>query len=220
MPMEYFCCYHDYHKKLARLSDQEVGRLFRALLLYSATGSSPELAGRESIAFDFIAAEIDRAKQHYEERCLLNVENGKKGGRPKNPPLSEKAMGFLKSEKSQEEEEKKEKEEEEERKGIHTAPAITLPLKGGGEYAVFPQQCQEWAGLYPAVNIPQQLRHMRGWLLANPARQKAKAGVQKFITGWLAREQNASAEEPFRRQGSYDIQEVNAMSLLDIPENL
>lgn len=217
MPIEYFCCYHDYHKKLARLSDQEVGRLFRALLLYSATGSSPELAGRESIAFDFIAAEIDRAKQHYEERRQLNFENGKRGGRPKNPPLSEKAMGFLKSEKSQEEEEEK---EEEERKGIHTAPAIALPLKGGREYAVFPQQCQEWAGLYPAVNILQQLRHMRGWLLANPARQKAKAGVQKFITGWLAREQNASAEEPFRRQGSYDIQEVNAMSLLDIPENL
>ena len=79
MKTEYFCCYHSYLKKIAKLSDQEVGRLFRSLLQYSATGESPELAGRESIAFDFIADDIDRAKKNYEQKCEKNRENALAG---------------------------------------------------------------------------------------------------------------------------------------------
>lgn len=75
MAMEYFCCYHSYLKKLSRLSDQEVGRLFRALMMYSASGEAPELAGRESMAFDFIADDIDRAKDNYTVRCETNKRN-------------------------------------------------------------------------------------------------------------------------------------------------
>lgn len=63
MAIEYFCCYHSYARKLAKLSDQEVGRLFRALLKYSETGEAQELTGRESVAFDFIADDIDRWKK-------------------------------------------------------------------------------------------------------------------------------------------------------------
>lgn len=65
MALDYFCCFHTYRDKLARLSDQEVGRLFRALMQYSETGEVPELAGRESIAFDFIAYDIDNVKEKY-----------------------------------------------------------------------------------------------------------------------------------------------------------
>lgn len=75
MAMEYFCCYHSYARKLAKLSDQEVGRLFRALLKYSETGEAQELTGRESVAFDFIADDIDRAKENYEAKCKQNREN-------------------------------------------------------------------------------------------------------------------------------------------------
>lgn len=75
MAMEYFCCYHSYRKTLQRLSDSEVGRLFRSLLEYSETGEAQELNGREQIAFDFIAADIDRAKGNYESRCEKNRNN-------------------------------------------------------------------------------------------------------------------------------------------------
>ena len=57
------------------MSDQEVGRLFRALLEYSANGTTPELTGRESIAFDFIADDIDNAKSAYENLCAQNAKN-------------------------------------------------------------------------------------------------------------------------------------------------
>nr|WP_325180317.1 hypothetical protein [uncultured Oscillibacter sp.] len=69
-------------------------------------------------------------------------------------------------------------------------PVISLPLNDGTEYRVFQNQCQEWADLYPAVDVMQQLRNMRGWLDANPAKRKTKRGVKAFINGWLSREQN------------------------------
>lgn len=75
MALEYFPCYHSYRKKCEKLTDQELGRLFRALMLFSETGEQQELAGRESIAFDFIAEDIARAKESYEAKCQKNAEN-------------------------------------------------------------------------------------------------------------------------------------------------
>lgn len=71
-----------------------------------------------------------------------------------------------------------------------TPPAISLPLNDGTEYPVSEEQCQEWAGLYPAVDVIQQLRNMRGWLDANPAKRKTKRGINAFIVRWLAKEQD------------------------------
>lgn len=81
MPREYFKCFHSYKDKCKKLSDQELGRLFRALMEYSESGTAPDLTGRESIAFDFITDEIDRDKSAYAETCRKNAENGAKGGK-------------------------------------------------------------------------------------------------------------------------------------------
>lgn len=78
MGLEYFPCYHSYAKKCEKLTDQELGRLFRALMLFSETGERQELAGRESIAFDFIADDIARAKDAYDDKCRKNAENASK----------------------------------------------------------------------------------------------------------------------------------------------
>jgi DnaD/phage-associated family protein len=75
MALEYWPCYHSYRKKCEKLTDQELGRLVRSLMIYSETGERQELAGRESIAFDFIADDIDRAKDKYDARCEQNREN-------------------------------------------------------------------------------------------------------------------------------------------------
>ncbi len=65
----------EYLERLAKLSDQEVGRLVRALATYHATGEAPELAGREGIAFDFIKVDVDRIDQKYVARCETNRDN-------------------------------------------------------------------------------------------------------------------------------------------------
>lgn len=83
-------------------------------------------------------------------------------------------------------------------------PVITLTLNDGTEYPVSEEQCHEWAGLYPAVDVIQQLRQMKGWLDANPTKRKTKRGINAFIVRWLAKEQDRGggrsapkAEKPF-----------------------
>lgn len=89
MAYDYFCCYHNYYEKVANLSDQEVGRLFRALMKYSQTGEKQELAGRESVAYDFIVVDIDIAKEKYDEKCKKNQENAKSvSSNHKQPPAT------------------------------------------------------------------------------------------------------------------------------------
>lgn len=71
---------------------------------------------------------------------------------------------------------------------------IYLPLNAGPEHAVPRSKLQEWQELYPAVDVMQQLRNMRGWLLENTRRRKTKSGIGRFITGWLADEQNKAGQ--------------------------
>ncbi len=85
MAREYWPCYYSYADTCKRLTDEELGRLFRALMHFGATGELPDLAGRECIAFDFIADDIERSREAYERVCEKNRENGNKGGRPPKP---------------------------------------------------------------------------------------------------------------------------------------
>lgn len=75
MAMTGFFCQDDYLSKTAKLSDQELGRLFRACMTYHATGELHELTGRESIAFDFIREDIDKAETAYKSKCEKNKQN-------------------------------------------------------------------------------------------------------------------------------------------------
>lgn len=98
MSREYFCAYYSYLASMRNLSDAECGRLFRALLQYGSAGDkSINLQGRESIAFDFMAAQIDRDNEAYSERCQKNKDNIQKRYtteydciRPNTKPTKEK----------------------------------------------------------------------------------------------------------------------------------
>ena len=73
--IEYWKFFHRYAKKTEKLSDQELGRLVRALNEFSITGERKELAGRESIAFDFIADDIEQNQKAYDRKCEINSAN-------------------------------------------------------------------------------------------------------------------------------------------------
>lgn len=70
----------------------------------------------------------------------------------------------------------------------------TLPTNRHGSvgevYSVTKSDFEEFRGLYPAVDVRQQLNAMRGWLVANPEKRKTKRGMPRFINAWLAREQD------------------------------
>ena len=72
---EYFCAYHSYIDFMQELGDAECGRLFKACLEYSRTGTAPELRGNERFVFAGIKSQIDRDKEKYLNRCKQNSEN-------------------------------------------------------------------------------------------------------------------------------------------------
>lgn len=69
-------------------------------------------------------------------------------------------------------------------------PVISLPLNDGTFFDVSENDRAKWSQLYPNVDVLQQLRNMAGWCDANPAKRKTRGGIKRFITAWLAREQN------------------------------
>src|SRR6185369_6313222 len=81
---------------------------------------------------------------------------------------------------------------------------ITIPLNTGEEFPIHESQCAEWGTLFPAVNVPQELRKMRAWSLAKPRRRKTRRGVLAFITSWLSTAQdeakpNGATHAPHQR---------------------
>ncbi len=86
------------------LSDEQRGKLILALFADSGMCSAPELDPMTRVAFLCIVPGVRRAQEDSYRRYTANVENGKKGGRPRKQPvqetneetdgLTEKPMGF------------------------------------------------------------------------------------------------------------------------------
>lgn len=69
-------------------------------------------------------------------------------------------------------------------------PFIELPLNDNTLYPVYSDYVDELKKLYPAVDVEQEFRNMRGWIDSNPKKRKTKSGIKQFITRWLSKEQN------------------------------
>lgn len=67
---------------------------------------------------------------------------------------------------------------------------ITLPLVGNEAHEITETEVDEYKALYPAVDVEQELRNMRGWLMDNPTRRKTKRGIAAFVGNWLRKEQD------------------------------
>lgn len=94
-----FILYLDRKKEIDMLTNEQCGKLFKAVFEYVDTGSVPEFDELAvSIMFSVIKAQIDSATQKYEDTCRKRSEAGKKGGRPKKAndyeEEAKKANGF------------------------------------------------------------------------------------------------------------------------------
>lgn len=72
---------------------------------------------------------------------------------------------------------------------------IKFPLNDGSEFDVTQDYAMEMAALYPAVNVGQELRNMRAWLLSNQQKRKTRTGIKRFINSWLSDKQNKAPRE-------------------------
>ena len=86
---------------------------------------------------------------------------------------------------------------------------IRLPLSKAGDEAIITQdQVDDWAEAYPGIDVGQQLRNMRQWLIANPTRRKTRVGINRFIVGWLSKTQD-SPRPPDGRGGGGGLRPVD-----------
>ena len=73
---------------------------------------------------------------------------------------------------------------------LKNSSVLALPLNDGTEYEVTKELLDEFIMLYPGVDVMQEVRNMRGWLLTNPRKRKTRRGIKAFMNTWLAREQD------------------------------
>lgn len=86
-----FIVHTENFKNFERLSDERLGKLFRAMYKYASGEDAASFQDDEvlDIIFESIIDRMDRDAKHYDETCKARSEAGKKGGRPK------KANGFF-----------------------------------------------------------------------------------------------------------------------------
>lgn len=221
MAVEYFCAYHSYLDALEPLTDAERGRLFTACLKYSKSGEVGHLSGNERFVFPVFRGQIDRDNAKYANKCKKQSDNANKrwnkddandakayDGIPNMPPHEKDANDAKEKEKEKTKEKEKDNIPPSEFCGelpSSPPPAAVLPLVDGTDFEISVETATELSGLYPAVDVEQQLRNMRGWLLANPKNKKTKSGIMRFVNSWLSREQNSArpAKAVNQKPGGY-----------------
>lgn len=182
-------------------------------------------------AFERIMEELMEQKEAQEEKERRGHENKVRAGSSRSkqnraeasrteqkeaePSREEKEAEKTEKEKKQKKENKENQEREEELICVEPSspPVIALPLNDNTEHEITQEEVTELASLYPAVDVMQQLRNMRGWLLSNPSRRKTKRGVRAFITAWLSKEQ----DRPTARSGTKTTKQMTAEEIMSIP---
>lgn len=195
-PLESFVFYRSFRDAIDEMSDGDKLATLLAICDYALYGVEPKLkSAMPRAVFTVARPSID-----------ANIErrtNGKKGGRPPKKPMvsDSENQWFSKTESTETVTETVSGTDTVTETGdVESAPPapsppppppiIGLPLNDGTEYGVTEEQYQEWSALYPAVDVLQELREMRGWLDSNKTRRKTRRGVCRFITGWLSKEQD------------------------------
>jgi len=92
--------------------------------------------------------------------------------------------------------------------GEGSAPAFTIPVKGG-LFGIGQDVLEGLKATYPSVNVENQLAMMADWCKANPGKQKTMRGAMRFVTGWLRREQKAPKKPNPRARSDAEYAETN-----------
>lgn len=92
---------------------------------------------------------------------------------------------------------------------------IKLPLNDKTEFDVTEKMVADYKELYPAVNVEQELRNMRGWCLSNPQKRKTRRGTPAFISKWLQKKQDSGGYyKPQYPKSTDQQQRIDAMNEL------
>ena len=225
--MEWFKFRMGWRRPIMRLTDEEAGRLIKAVLTYVDSGEEPETGDREAFLLCQITeileediaqfkANAAKSEQMKEKRRAAGRAGAagrwahKSDGSACDPhPDAPDAMepdDLPCKNKNQNKKKKKDTEGEsegekdtycsEQPEAVSELPVVKLILNDGTYFPVYRETADEFAQLYPAVDVDQELRCIQGWCLSNPRKRKTRGGVMKLINGWLCRKQDQADTKP------------------------
>ena len=77
--MKYLKIFTDFLEVMDPLTNEEAGRLYRAMLAYAKDGSEPELSGNERFLWTVAKQHINREVAAYKTKVEADSKNGRKG---------------------------------------------------------------------------------------------------------------------------------------------
>lgn len=206
MKREYVPVPIDYLIEMEPLSDEDFGRLIRALLRHSRDGSPVELDGD----CRFYCGRVMLKDRYYAEKFAEDDEKAAKRSGHARRAANAKYEGKDRGEEcsGMPEDARADNTNTNQFNSLHnnsnqfnfygegaepeeaSAAAPAIPLVDGSEYCVKVKELEEWKKAFPAVDVVQELGEMRAWCLSNPTLRKTKNGVRRFINTWLSKEQD------------------------------
>lgn len=226
MPREYVPLPMEYRVTMDLLSDEDFGRLVRALLDYAAVGTPIALDGdarfySKSVMLkdDYYAkkcaeeeakaakrsrhASVAATAKHEQEAagnqdnfCQILPEQTKSNHIISNQNKTNQIKSVQINSSCSELNLSSEPEE---------APVVKIPLNDKSEYPIYQRDIEKWQAVYQAVDVMDQVQRMPLWFEANPAKKKTAKGILRFINSWLAKEQDhggAAQAAGGRKQGA------------------
>jgi len=190
MDKQSFLIYKSFYEPVKHLSDDELGKLFRAIFQYQITGQIPELESSINMAFMFYKNQFDLDNDKYEKRVETLRANGSKGGRPKKTKDNQK----------------KQKVFSEPKKAVNVNVNDNVNVKyklltKDGTYIVTEQHFEELQHTYQFVNCAEEFNKMNMWLKSNVSKLKTNRGMPRFINSWMSRQADQTKTE--KSQMSY-----------------
>ena len=199
----------DYLRILSPLSDEDFGRLCRALLKYASTGEKIDLDGDARFYCELVMIKDDHYSGSYaseQAKAEKRSAHARKAADAryvaKNTAQACSSMPEHARADNTNPNQTNPSQDQTKPNTITLSsdraaePAITLPLKNGAEYTVTEKDLALWAESYPALNVRQTLKHMRSWYDAHPEHLKTKRTIRPAIVKWLCEDQENGGSSP------------------------
>jgi len=116
--MKYVKIFTDFLEDISTLEDDEIGRLFVAMLRYAEDGTQPSLPGNERFLWGVVRRQVDAMRSSYEHRCEVNKTN-------RNESSKNQRIVTNRDESSQEEDEEEDEDKKNRYSKRFTPPTYT-----------------------------------------------------------------------------------------------
>ena len=226
-----FVFYRSFYDGILSLPKEEQANVIMAICEYSLNDNIPEDISPVARAMLMVMKpNIDNASRRYK----ASVENGKKGGRPRKTTTEDKPNENLEKPKqnlnkpSNNLDEPKQNLNDNDNVNdnyninnnininniksetkVSDKQVIDLPTNKFNTqkecFYVTKEYLTQMQELYSNVNVLEEFKKMKAWLLNNPTKRKTLRGMTKFINNWLSKKQdqpiiNTQKQQPVRQE--------------------